>query len=246
MLIYEYSGTLNGFLCTVFEAWKQREYPDLITDSQCIQIPLAYTLRTVKETSEQAFRIRTGIGNLLGNSGLTEIDQGFSSGRSNRNMILFHWIMALFRYGEKIQKMFSDQRVLDFKQMVSAVSLEIHRMHGFLRFQQTQEGLWFSEYAPDNDITAFLMPHFFRRLPDQPLLLLDRRRNKCGISNTREWKVTTLPENLHLTKTDVEQNLQMFWKQYYKTVNIASRNNSRLQANYLPRRYRSFLPEMEE
>ena len=246
MLIYQYAGGLDGFLCAVFRAYENKELPDLITDGEVTEPPLQSRIVSIQPDEAKALRIERGIHARLGMSGLHQLSYAYASCCPEKNRKLFYWILSVFKYGKGVQNRYHDPHVMDFYDMTAKVTLEIHRVRGFLRFAQSREGLYWAEFSPDNNILPFLMPHFTRRFNDQAFLIYDCKRSLYGVYNGQEWKVLYSEQKLPLRNSQPEEAFQRLWKEYYRSVSIALRENKRLQDSYLPRRYRAFLTEFRE
>ncbi len=243
MLIYQYSGGLDGFLSAVFRAYEEKVLPDFITDGEMIQPPLSAKIVLISPDEAKALRVERGIADRLGEGGLHQISYGYASQDPEKNRKIFYWILSVFKYGKEVQKRYQDPNIMSFYDMTARVTLEIHRMLGFLRFRQSREGLYYGEFAPDNNILPFLMPHFVRRFNDQAFIIRDCKRSLYGIYNGTEWKVIFSEENITINPSEPEKVFVTLWQEYFRAVSIASRENKRLQDSYLPRRYRAYLPE---
>lgn len=245
MIIYQYSGGLDGFLSAVFYAYQKKEIPDLITDGECIEPPLEATIISILPDEALSLRIERGLCARLGAEGLQRLSYAYASCDPQRNRKIFYWLLSVFKYGKDVQKRYHDPYVLEFNDMTARVTLEIHRMMGFLRFAQSKEGLYCAKISPDHNILPFLMPHFTHRFNDQSFLIFDCKRNLYGIYNGTEWKVITRDTSPSLQFSEPETVFQCLWKEYFRSVTIAARENRCLQDAYLPRRYRAFLSEFQ-
>ncbi len=245
MLIYQYSEGIDGFLTAVFLAYETKTLPDLITDGDLCEPPLLSEIITVIADEEKARRIERGIFARMGMEGLHQLCYAYASCDPEKHRKLFYWILSVFKYGNGVQKRYQDPYVLDFCDMTARVTLEIHRALGFLRFSQSTEGIYCAEFAPDNNVLTFLMPHFARRFNDQSFLIHDIKRSLYGIYNGTEWKVLYSEKKISFAPSEPESVFQTLWKEYYRSVSITSRENKRLQNSFLPRRYRAFLTEFQ-
>ena len=225
MLIYQYSGGLDGFLSAVFEAYRKKQLPDLITDGEPIEPPLLSKTVTVLPDEAKALRVEKGIHARLGINGLHQLSYAYASCDPERNRKLFYWILSVFKYGNEVQKRYQDPYVMECCDMTARVTLEINHMLGFLRFAQSQEGLYCAEFAPDNNILPFLMPHFITRFHDQQFLIFDRKRNLYGLYNGTEWKVLASDQRIPLQLSRPEIAFQNLWREYFRSVSIAAREN---------------------
>lgn len=246
MLIYQYSGGLDGFLSVVFRAYQDKALPDLITDGTLTEPPLRSRIVPILPDEAKALRVEKGIYARLGITGLRQLGYAYASYDPERNKKIFYWILSVFKYGDEIQNRYQDPNVMEFWDMTARVTLEINRMLGFLQFSQGEEGLYWTEFSPDNNILPFLIPHFIRRFNEQPFLIFDCKRSLYGIYNGKEWKVLHSNKRISFSNTNQQEVFQRLWKQYYRSVTIASQENLRLQDAYLPRRYRVFLTEFRD
>jgi len=246
MLIYQYSGGLDGFLSAVFLAYRNRELPDLLTDGELTEQPLCSNVITVIPDEAKALRVERGIMARLGGDGLHQLSYAYASCDPQRNLKLFYWVLSVFKYGAEVQKRYQDPNVMNFCDMTARVTLEINHTLGFLRFSQTKEGLYFAEFAPDNNILPFIMPHFTKRFSDQSFIITDRKRKLYGIYNREEWKVIASDTLITPEYSEPETVFRSLWKEYFRSVSIAARENRKLQDSYLPRRYRVFLTEFRD
>ena len=71
-----------------------------------------------------------------------------------------------------------DEHSFELYQIARKVSFEINRFQGFVRFQETSDGLLFAAIEPDHDIVSLLAPHFARRFGNQAWVIYDRKRDK--------------------------------------------------------------------
>jgi probable DNA metabolism protein len=170
--------------------------------------------------------------------------------------------MTLYGY---LEKLFADATGTFYKNMLDnhsfelyrvsrKVSHEIRRFHGFVRFQETSDGLLFAAIEPDHDIVSLIAPHFARRFGGQSWVIYDRRRDKGIFYQKPNMHEITLSDQqfdditgeiLQHVKSEDEDLYQILWKAYYKAISIPERKNTRLMLRLLPRRYWKYLPEKQ-
>jgi len=168
--------------------------------------------------------------------------------------------MTLYVYLEKLfadktgtyHKNLLDEHSFDLYKTAKKVSLEIHRFHGFVRFQETSDGMLFAAIEPDHDIISLLAPHFARRYGNQQWVIYDKRRDKGVFYKKPDMHEITLSDKqfnsmtgeiAQSAKSENEDLYRSLWKAYYKAINIPERKNTRLMLRLLPRRYWKYLPE---
>ena len=92
--------------------------------------------------------------------------------------------------------------------------------------------------------------HFEKRYADQKWLIYDLKR-EYGLYydlKTVEAVTFTFSENTDgdLLFHENERAYQSLWRQYFKSVNIASRKNMKLHIQHMPKRYWKYLIEKQE
>jgi probable DNA metabolism protein len=137
------------------------------------------------------------------------------------------------------------------QQTAKKVHREAHRMEAFVRFQQTADGLYYAIIEPDYDVLPLILKHFKNRYADQRWMIWDSRR-KYGLYYDLN-EVTTVAfsfdaqtnsgKDISAVYSETEPLYQQLWQQYFKSVNIPARKNSKLHLQHMPARYWKFLPE---
>lgn len=118
-------------------------------------------------------------------------------------------------------------------------------LNGLLRFIEIGDNLFYASIHPDNNIIENLGQHFIRRLPTQNFIIHDKNRNIAFLYNTKKYKII---DSTLLTIPDIseeEKKYQELWIAFFKTIAIKERSNSRLQMQYMPKKYWEDLVEMK-
>lgn len=117
-------------------------------------------------------------------------------------------------------------------------------LNGLLRFIEIGDNLFYASIHPDNNIIENLGQHFIRRLPTQNFIIHDKNRNIAFLYNTKEYKII---DSTLLTIPDIserEKKYQELWSAFFRTIAIKERTNSRLQMQYMPKKYWEDLVEL--
>ena len=126
-------------------------------------------------------------------------------------------------------------------------------MEAFIRFQLTRDKLYYALCQPDFNVLPLIEKHFRQRYADQRWLIYDATR-KYGIYynlKTTENITLTFHEDtsdrngLALMLDENEQLYQQLWKQYFTSVNIVARKNTKLHIQHMPKRYWKYLTEKQ-
>jgi probable DNA metabolism protein len=98
-----------------------------------------------------------------------------------------------------------------------------------------------------------IVRHFKSRYADQRWLIYDLQRQYGIYYNLEEVTEVTLsfteenrPGNIAAENLDADETIyQQLWQQYFKSVNIAARKNTRLHIQHMPKRYWKHLVEKQ-
>jgi probable DNA metabolism protein len=150
---------------------------------------------------------------------------------------------------QNVEEDYGNRYVLRVAEMVRMIRREKHRMEAFIRFQKLQDETFYSAIEPDFNILPLLGKHFKNRYTDQKWIIYDMRRNYGLFYNLHAIEFialdfsTTRPDNVISTYTEDEGLYQNLWKNYFNSVNIPARKNTKLHMRHIPKRYWRFLTE---
>jgi probable DNA metabolism protein len=239
-MVYIFDGTMQGFL-TAFP----RAYTDenaLLTSKQA-QLPLGEEVCTVTTNPTLAQKVSERLTS-FDRDAMSDLDTLLRSGMPDNEQIAFRYFHLLATVKRPVGKRLATPEVFAAVTCMKRVGLEIHRLHGFVRFMETASGALYAPITPDNDICDLLLPHFRARLTNYPFVLHDIRRKKAVVYDGKNAFNAYLPHADVVISAD-EQAWQCLWKEYYQSVNIPSRERLKQMRAELPVRYRTHLPELQ-
>lgn len=256
-LLFVYDGTLEGLLSCVFYAYLHKLQPhDIVPDYEPLPIFCAHTY-TVPTTAEHSRRVWAALLKKLSPMGRNTILHVWLSEMREREMLLFRYICKNIDYkGKSIETNFADADVLRCREIAHKVGAEAHKMKEFVRFQEMADGIYFAPIKPKYDVLSLIESHFRKRFGSLRWIIYDVRRSyglHCRDGKTEE---ITLDLNEHISighgrlSADIvsqqEQMLRQMWQTYFKTLAIPERFNPKVQRGHMPRRFWSYLTEMQE
>lgn len=138
-------------------------------------------------------------------------------------------------------------------ELARRVHKEEHRMKMFVRFRELEGGILFSQIEPDADVLAMVMPHFADRFPMENFMIADTRRGIAGVHAAgQEWFMLHLQdqdrfrlEHVAAHYTDEEREMAELFRRFCSSISIRERGNRKLQQQFMPLKYRSFMTECE-
>ncbi|MDR0426619.1 MAG: TIGR03915 family putative DNA repair protein [Clostridiales bacterium] len=174
-----------------------------------------------------------------------DLYDAYRSGAADREQTLADYIRLFFKRGLAVRTMYGDAAVVAFNDMLRKVRHEVHRLAGFVRFREMQNGAYYAYYSSDNDIVDLLGLEFTSRFSTQAFVLHDYKRGKmCGYDG-REMRLLPAPAKVEIQLSERERLFGSLWKQYHKNISVKGRENPRLQRGFLPKKYRHFMSEFD-
>ena len=237
-MIYLYDGTIEGFLTAFIVSYSDEA---AMIASSGFQLPIGAEAVNIETDMQKAEKAKKRLLSFDRNS-MHDLSYLLRSGDSDKDETAFRYLKFLSEQKRPVMGMLARDEVWRADECIRRVGLEIHRMHGFIRFMETQSGALYSAFSPDNDIVDLLVPHFRARLPHFPFVIHDVKRKKAAVWDTQNTFLAPLDKADILISSD-EEGWQKLWKRYYTSVNIPSRERLKQMRGYLPVRYMKFMPE---
>ncbi|MGV3510094.1 MAG: TIGR03915 family putative DNA repair protein [Sphingobacteriaceae bacterium] len=245
-MVLVYDASWFGFLTAVFEVYERKLREAIIVTSEHYQ-PSAFNNRLEVFTDKQkAERVWLGLKKNVSVNGLNQIYSSFLSGLPHMEEHLLAFIkMAFLMKGAEFA--YGNPSVLKVNQVAKIVYREKHRMEAFIRFQLTKDNIYYAVIEPDFNVIPLLISHFEKRYADQKWLIYDLKR-KYGIYYNLEKVEEVLMEFFDKDESqsifsDLEDDYQSLWKDYFKHINIVERKNTKLHLQHVPKRYWKHLTE---
>jgi probable DNA metabolism protein len=248
-----YDGSFEGWLTAVFDVYESRYEAVHISTKEKIQPNFFGDKHEVVTSETKAERVWSGLKKKVSSGALSQVYKAFLSESIGIEDTLLYYIQYVFKSNLSVEYDFSNTHVLEVKQTARKTDREKHRMEAFIRFQLTKDGLYYAICQPDYNVLPLLEKHFKDRYADQRWLIYDSTR-KYGIY----YDLQTV-ENVQMTFNDEtssgkdiaavfdekEELYQHLWQQYFKSVNIEARKNTKLHIQHMPKRYWRYLTEKQ-
>lgn len=237
-MTYFYDGTKEAFLTALLLSYDD---PEPLITAGGMQLVLGQQTVFVRTDAERAKRAEERLLSFDKNC-MNDLDIILRSGDPNRDQIALDYFRLLTEKKMPVRRMLGYDAVIAADQCIRRVDYEIHRFHGFLRFMECTSGALYAPFSPDNDIYDLLVPHFRARLPQYPFVIHDVKRGKAAVYDGKNTFLAPLKEAEVVLSAD-ENGWQALWRQYYKSVNIPSRERLKQMRGYMPVRYWKFMTE---
>lgn len=243
-MIYATDGSFEGILTAVFEAYRLKMEPESIVNRQLYQAILGSEILEIETDLEKSDRVYNTVAEKMSQEAIETLYSAYLSEYPDIGTAIYHYIRIGLKIGRKIIYYLQNQDVLLINDLSRKVFKEMHLFLGILRFKKLGNGIFYAGYEPDNNITALISDHFVKRLSDQPWIIHDMKRDIYALYNSIE--VIFLNEHISLPKDGSDEEFEMLWKRYFKSIAIESRKNLKLQKQFVPRRYWNNLIEKND
>lgn len=255
-MIYLYDGSYEGLLSCIFRIFRDKQVPVAIHAEGGFQPSLLESVVQVITDEQEALRVVDGINRRTHAQAGELIYKIFLSELPESEMLVYDVIRAIINKGNaSILENFANPSILKAAQIQKMMHREVHRMHAFVRFQKSREGLFYAAIDPDFNVLPLIGDHFEQRYADQAWLIFDTRRHYGLYYNCQETRFvspddpvfanTTATFNEENFQDEREREFQALWKKYFNAVNIRERNNKKLHLRHVPRRYWKYLIEKQ-
>lgn len=251
MISLVYDGSFEGFLTVVFDTYYQKLDVKAIDPLVPTKKGLFEEIKEVITDAEKAARVWKGIEQKAGKKAARFIYVCFLSEKSGLEIMLLAAVKELLKGHINYLKNYRNPTLVDLQKIRKQMGREVHRMHAFVRFRETIDGLWVALIEPDFNVLPLAGQHFKDRYPAMKWFIIDLKRH-YGLYHEKgkmEFKTIENEQLFELKKVDsdiltTEENaFTDLWKTYFKSVNISERNNHKLQLRHVPKRYRHLMTE---
>jgi probable DNA metabolism protein len=244
-----YDGSFKGWLTAVFEVYEYKFLDAGIQPAHSYQDELMHKKHLVITDESKSARVWKTLTGKLTRQSLRRLYHTFLSEEKQIENVMLEFVRYVLKTRISVENDFGHPAVLKIQQMARKVHREKHRMEAFVRFQLTTDQLFYAIVHPDYNVLPLIQTHFKDRYADQRWLIYDSYR-RYGIyydlSQVTEIKidfsddVSARPDAVYDEKESMYQQL---WQQYFSSVNIKARKNTRLHIQHMPKRYWKYLTE---
>lgn len=246
-----YDGTYEGWVTAVFEIYEYK-LKDIVFAQNEASADLLFSTNHIVITDEvKVKRVLSGLQKRLSKNGFQGLYNAFLSETNKVEEIMFRYIQYVLLSPVNVEDDFGNNDVLELRKAIRLTGKEAHRMEAFVRFQLTKDQLYYAIVEPDCNVLPLIENHFKSRYADQRWLIYDAKR-KYGIYYDLENVATVaLQFNTETNSSkflaeisdEGEELFQDLWRNYFKSVNIESRKNTKLHLQHMPKRYWKNLTE---
>jgi probable DNA metabolism protein len=238
-----YDGSLEGFLCIVYEYYYAKLRPNSIKKAHNCGL-FDGEIYEIQTDFKRAQKVLNGIKKHFTKNNYHAILSVFSCDSIDFEKTLFEYIIMGFKDKNTLYNLHV-KVVRDIQRWQKAYGRELHRWCGFARFKELDNGALYAQFEPKFSLLTPLGKHFSRRLGNHEFILHDSLRSlallycdgKMSLQNVHEVCAPPLAEH--------ESEVDSLWRTFFEHVAIKERLNPALQQQFVPLRCQGFMNEFE-
>ncbi|HEX8021715.1 TIGR03915 family putative DNA repair protein [Mucilaginibacter sp.] len=245
-----YDGTFEGLLTAVFEIYERKLYAVKLLKGEWRNSALFEEVIPIVTDEVRASRVLRGLRKKLSAAGVQRLYISHMAEIAGEDCNVLGFIRYVFDSEQNIEEDYGNRYVMRLSEILKMVRREKHRMEAFVRFQKLNDGTFYAAIEPDFNVLPLLIKHFKNRYADQKWMIYDIKRGYGVYYDLHDTQFIEMdfdelnnPINVIAAYSEDEGIYQNLWKNYFNSVNIASRKNTRLHIRHIPKRYWRHLTE---
>lgn len=243
-VIYKYDGSLEGFLCCVFESYEKREIPMDIISPLFIQITF-FKVKEIRTDLKKAKRVLKSIPKKIGIPAMNLVKYAFLTCLPEKELHILLFLRMGYSAGPCIMSKLGDPVVNVLFKAVKHLTNESHLIEGFLRFSVFEEGLA-AQIGPKNYVLPLIKKHFCERYPEENFLIHDRVHNMALIHYEHKVSIVAASDLVMPAPNEDELHFRKLWKVFYNTIEVEGRYNPKCRNSHMPKRYWRYMTEFQD
>lgn len=248
-----YDGSFAGFLTAIFESYDRKLKEVSLVRAGLLEGLVFSDNLEISADDSKALRVWKGLQKRVSDKTLEAIYWAFLSEVKGVEDTIYGLITYVFSTSANVETNFGHAGVLGVTQMARKVGREKHRFEAFVRFELIGDNFFYAPIDPDYNVLPIIAPHFIRRYPTQDWIIYDTKR-RYGIHYQRQTGQLNeaLIDFSEMTEERAgwvcepeEKYYKDLWRNYFKSVNIPIRKNTKLHLKHVPKRYWKYLVEKQ-
>jgi probable DNA metabolism protein len=243
--VYIYDGSYQGLLTALYRAFKQREVPVKILTQADFRDDLFYQRKEIITDVAKAQFFSEQIKKHISAPALNNIFYAFLSEVDKMELYIFRYLFTGFKVGKKVDEFLTKDYVRQVQDLAHKVRHESHRLKGLIRLQGVVGEKYYAAVEPDYKTLILLAPHFKNRFSTMDWIIHDKKREEAIIFSAaeKEWLLIDLEKDFEPELSAKEKDIQHLWQAFFSAVSIKNRSNSKLQQQFMPKKYWKYLIE---
>jgi len=240
-MILVYDKTFEGFLSLVYEVY----YSKLKIEDIKKQMPQTLFLDDIIKIDydeKKSLKVLEALKQKFKKQHFETILNIFMCDENDFELDLLNFITLGFKDQKQLDNI-NNSCVFNIQNLQKELFMVNHKMTGFLRFEELEDGTLYAKLDTRFNLVYFLGKHFLKRFNNQKYIIHDIKRQLAFIKNDSFLGVQNISSfDVPILSKD-EQKFKKLWKVFFDSVSISSRENKKLQQQFVPLIYRTFMSE---
>ncbi len=241
-MILKYDGSFEGFLSLVYDVYYDKLSPsDIVRGGDNFLFSEYIEIKSSEQKSEKVFK---ALKKSFPTKYLNKILNTFMCDTVKFELELLNYIVVGFSDVKNLDNI-SNRSILFVDELEKKFYRYIHKMYGFLRFEELGDKTLYAKFEAKYNILWFLGNHFQKRLGSEKFIIHDIGRGIVFLNNSMVKGVYQL-ESFDLPSfSSEERDFKKLWKTFFNNVTITERINIKLQKQLVPLIYREYMTEFQ-
>jgi probable DNA metabolism protein len=239
-----YDGSFEGFLSLVYEVY----YKKIAVESISKTIPDTLFLDDIihiETDNEKAQKVLDSLKTKFTKKYFEDILVVFMCDSKSFEKDLLEFIILGFKDNKNLENI-TFEAVFAIQGYIKEYFRHHHKLTGFTRFVELEDGTLYAKLESKFNNLYHLGKFFLKRFNNQKYIIHDINRKLAfvkmdgftGVQEVSDFDIPTLSKN--------EEKFSKLWKRFFKSVAIKERENKKVQRNFVPLLYRTYMNEFED
>lgn len=240
-MILVYDKTFEGFLTLTYDVYYEKlkvskilkKYPNILEIEE---------IKEIKTDENKAIKVSNALKEKFPKDSFELILNIFMCDTKEFELNLLKFIILGFKNKNELFNI-NNKEVFYLQNLQKELFRQVHKMYGFVRFQELEDGTLYAKIETKYNLVYFLGRHFFKRLNNQKYIIHDINRKLAFIKNDDFLGIQDVAsfEEPRLSKD--EKKFERLWYTFFESVTIQERKNLKCQQNFVPLIYRTYMSE---
>ena len=242
-MILVYDKTFEGFLTLVYDVYYEKidvskilkEYPNILAIEE---------IKDIKTDEKKASKVLEALKEKFPKDSFELILNIFMCDSKDFELNLLKFIVLGFKNKNELFNI-NNKEVFYLENLKKELFMQLHKMYGFVRFQELDDGTLYAKIETKYNLVYFLGRHFFKRLNNQKYIIHDINRKLVFIKNDDFLGIQNIASYEEPKLSKDEEKFNKLWHTFFNSVTINERKNLKCQQNFVPLIYRTYMSEFK-
>ena len=240
-MILVYDGTFEGFLSLVYSVYYEKLKPKNIYKTLPNEM-IFEEIKGIITSEENSKKVLDSMKKIFPKQLLEKILNTFMCDTKEFEMALLEYVILGFKDTKQLFNI-NLESIFYLNNLEKELFKNIHKMTGFIRFEELEDGTLYAKIESKFNIVYFLGKHFLKRFNNQNFIIHDLNRRIAFVKINETFSIQEVAFFDEPNYSSNEQKFQKLWKSFFNGVTLKERINPKLQQQLVPLLYRTYMNE---